>query len=184
MHFSSLHSWFHCCVSYYLQCSSSLSQRVKKKCQKTCQNLFQHMYNHKPKSNVPLRKNHKTPDGFHVILCVSDNDDIKTSICIYGAVKADNWNRAELEDFNKVLTNWLTVCRKVVRRNVTIDIIGLICINIQKEVSLGPGSMRLIAKGGQNLKFEQTGSLYKAGQFVQTGIYKLSVWPLYQVKLK
>ena len=77
----------------------------------------------------------------------------------YSAVKADNWNRAELEDFNKVLTNWLRVCRKVVRRNVTIDIIGLICINIQKEVYLGPGSMSLIAKGGQSLKFEQTGSL-------------------------
>ena len=85
----------------------------------------------------------------------------------YSAVKADNWNRADFEDFNKVLTNWLTVCRKVVRRNVNIDIIGLICINIQKEVYLGPGSMSLIAKGGQSLKFEQTGSLYKAGQFVQ-----------------
>ena len=32
--------------------------------QKTCfcQNLFQLMYIHKPKLNVPLRKNHKTPD--------------------------------------------------------------------------------------------------------------------------
>ena len=62
MHFSSLPSWFHCRVCYYLQCSSSLSQRVKQRVKKLvfCQNLFQLMYNHKPKSNALIRKNHKT----------------------------------------------------------------------------------------------------------------------------
>ena len=64
MHFSSLPSWFHCRVCYYLQCSSSLSQRVKQRVKKLffCQNLFQLMYNHKPKSNALIRKNHKTAD--------------------------------------------------------------------------------------------------------------------------
>ena len=67
MHFSSLHSWFHCRGCYYLKCSSSLSQSLCKgqiKGQKTFfgQNSFQLMYNHKPKSNAPLRKNHKTAD--------------------------------------------------------------------------------------------------------------------------
>ena len=64
MHFSSLPSWFHCRVCYYLQCSSSLSQGVKQRVKKLCfgQNLFQLMYNHKPKSNAPLRKNHKSAD--------------------------------------------------------------------------------------------------------------------------
>ena len=65
MHFSSLHSWFRCHVCYYLQCSSSFSQRVKPKGQKTLfwvKNLFQLMCNHKPKANAPLRKNHKTAD--------------------------------------------------------------------------------------------------------------------------
>ena len=62
MHFSSLASWFHCRVCYYLQCSSSLSQGVKQRVKKLFfgQNSFQLMYNHKPKSNAPLRKNHKT----------------------------------------------------------------------------------------------------------------------------
>ena len=67
MHFSSLHSWFHCRGCYYLKCSSSLSQSLCKgqiKGQKTFfgQNSFQLMYNHKPKSNALLRKNHKTAD--------------------------------------------------------------------------------------------------------------------------
>ena len=35
MHFSSLHSWFHCRVCYYLQCSSSISQGVKQRVKKT-----------------------------------------------------------------------------------------------------------------------------------------------------
>ena len=64
MHFSSLHSWFHCRFCYYLQCSSSLGQGVKQRVKKLsfCQNLFQLMYNNKPKSNAPLRKSHKTAD--------------------------------------------------------------------------------------------------------------------------
>ena len=67
MHFSSLHSWFHCRGCYYLKCSSSLSQSLCKgqiKGKKTFfgQNSFQLMYNYKPKSNAPLRKNHKTAD--------------------------------------------------------------------------------------------------------------------------
>ena len=64
MHFSSLPSWFYCRVCHYLQCSSSLSQRVKQRVKKLffCQNLFQLMYNHKPKSNALIRKDHKTAD--------------------------------------------------------------------------------------------------------------------------
>ena len=34
MHFSSLPSWFHCRVCYYLQCSYSLSQKVKQRVKK------------------------------------------------------------------------------------------------------------------------------------------------------
>ena len=58
MHFSSLPSRFCCSVCYYLQCSCSLSQRVKQRVKKLFfgQNLFQLMYNHKQKSNAPLRK--------------------------------------------------------------------------------------------------------------------------------
>ena len=63
MNFSSLHSWFRCSVCYYLQCSSSLNQRVNQRVKKHffCQNLFQLVYNHKQKSNVQLRKKHKSP---------------------------------------------------------------------------------------------------------------------------
>ena len=60
-----MHSWFCYSVFYYLQCSSSLNQRVIQNGSKNiyfCQNLFQLIYNHKPKSNVHLRKKHKTPD--------------------------------------------------------------------------------------------------------------------------
>ena len=64
MHFPSLHSWFRCSVCFYLKCSSSHNKRVIQRVKKHffCQNLFQLMYNHKPKSNVHLRKKHKTPD--------------------------------------------------------------------------------------------------------------------------
>ena len=64
MHFSSLPSRFCCSVCYYLQCSCSLSQRVKQRVKKLFfgQNLFQLMYNHKQKSNAPLRKKHKWAD--------------------------------------------------------------------------------------------------------------------------
>ena len=64
MHFSSLPSRFCCSVCYYLQCSCSLSQRVKQRAKKLFlgQNLFQLMYNQKQKSNAPLGKKHKTAD--------------------------------------------------------------------------------------------------------------------------
>ena len=43
MHFSSSLSWFHYSACYYLQCSSSLSQRIKRRVKTLvfCQNLFQ-----------------------------------------------------------------------------------------------------------------------------------------------
>ena len=65
MHFPSLHSWFRCSVCFYLKCSSSHNQRVIQSVKKTfffCQNLFQLMYNQKQRSNVHLRKKHKTAD--------------------------------------------------------------------------------------------------------------------------
>ena len=64
MHFPSLHSWFRCSVCFYLKCSSSHNQRVIQRVKKHffCQNLFQIMYNQKQKSNVHLRKKHKTAD--------------------------------------------------------------------------------------------------------------------------
>ena len=64
MHFSSLPSRFCCSVCYYLQCSCSLSQRVKQRVKKLFfgQNLFQLLYNHKQKTNAPLRKKHKWAD--------------------------------------------------------------------------------------------------------------------------
>ena len=34
MYFSSLHSWFRCSVCYYVQCSSSLNQRVNQRVKK------------------------------------------------------------------------------------------------------------------------------------------------------
>ena len=49
---------------FYLKYSSSHNQRVIQRVKKTffCQNLFQIMYNQKQKSNVHLRKKHKTAD--------------------------------------------------------------------------------------------------------------------------
>ena len=56
-----MHSWFCYSVFYYLQCSSSLSNRIKQSVKNFFgQNLFELMYNHKPKSNVPLWRKKNT----------------------------------------------------------------------------------------------------------------------------
>ena len=97
MHFSSLYSWFHCRGCYYLKCSSSLSQSLCKgqiKGKKTFfgQNSFQLMYNHKPKSNAPLRKNHKTADRIPTPLL-----DFKSRTLLYFNPPNPYWNNFELD---------------------------------------------------------------------------------------
>ena len=64
MYFSSLHSWFRCSVCYYLQCSSSLNQRVNQRVKKHffVKICFNSCIIKKQKSNEHLRKKHKTPD--------------------------------------------------------------------------------------------------------------------------
>ena len=81
------------------------SAKGRAKGKKNLQNLFQLRYDHKPKSNVPLRKNHKTSDRKFIqniyklpsVITIFHSSTPRGSVLVWSGWKVRSFNISNLK---------------------------------------------------------------------------------------